>query len=111
MPSKAVPVDLTAQAGRSHRWPAVVAWGLWALTLLTLPVVNWLDQRLRQAGLSALAILEPAAFPLVAAALTAATVGAVLASRRPRHPVGGSCLRSGCRRSSPTSPPTTCTTG
>jgi hypothetical protein len=30
-----------------------------------------------QAGLSELAILEPAAFPLAAAALTAATVGAV----------------------------------
>ena len=54
-----------------------VAWGLWALTPLALPVVNWLDQRLRQAGLSELAILEPAAFPLAAAALTAATVGTV----------------------------------
>jgi hypothetical protein len=72
-----------------------VAWGLWALTLLTLPVVNWLDQRLRQVGLSALAILEPAAFPLVAAALTAATVGAVLASRRRRHPVGWLLLAVG----------------
>jgi hypothetical protein len=95
MASKAGPVDPTAQAGRARRWPAVLGWGLWALTLLALPVVNWLDQRLRQAGLSELAILEPAAFPLVAAALTAATVGAVLASRRPQHPVGWLLLAIG----------------
>jgi hypothetical protein len=88
MASKAVPLDPTAQAGRARRWPTVLAWGLWALTLLALPVVNWLDQRLRQADLPELAILEPGAFPLIAAALTAATVGAVLASRRPQHPVG-----------------------
>ena len=95
MASKAVPVDSTAQAGRARRWPTVLAWGLWALTLLALPVVNWLDQRLRQADLSELAILEPAAFPLAAAALTAATVGAVLASRRPHHPVGWLLLAIG----------------
>jgi hypothetical protein len=35
----------------ANQWPVVLAWGLWALTLLALPVVNWLDQRLRQAGL------------------------------------------------------------
>jgi hypothetical protein len=73
----------------------VLAWGLWALTLLALPVINWLDQRLRQADLPELAILEPAAFPLAAAALTAATVGAVLASRRPHHPVGWLLLAIG----------------
>jgi hypothetical protein len=63
--------------------------------LLPLPVVNWLDQRLRQAGLPELAILEPAALPLTAAAVIAATVGAVLASRRPRHPVGWLLLAIG----------------
>jgi hypothetical protein len=78
-----------------RRWPALLAWGLWALTLLALPGVIWLDQRLRQAGLSELAVLEPAALPLMAAALTAATVGAVLASRRPRHPVGWLLLAVG----------------
>jgi hypothetical protein len=66
----------------------LLAWVLWAFTLLSLPVINWLDQLLRQAGLSELAILEAAGLPLAAAAVTAATVGAVLASRRPRHPVG-----------------------
>jgi hypothetical protein len=81
--------------GQVRRWPALLAWGLWALTLLSLPVVNWLDQRLRQAGLPELAILEPSGFPLIAAAVTAATVGAVLASRRPRHPVGWLLLAIG----------------
>ena len=52
MPSRAVPVDPTARAGWASRWPALLAWGLWALTPLALPVVNWLDQRLRQAGLA-----------------------------------------------------------
>jgi hypothetical protein len=90
-----VAVTPTAQEQRPGRWPTVLAWGLWAVTLLPLPVVNWLDQRLRQAGLPELAILEPAAFPLIAAAVTAATVGAVLASRRPRHPVGWLLLAIG----------------
>jgi hypothetical protein len=62
--------------------------GTVGLTPLALPPLAGLDQQLRQAGLPELAILEPAAFPLLAAALTAATVGAVLASRRPHHPVG-----------------------
>ena len=88
-------VTPTAQERRPGRWPTVLAWGLWALTLLPLPVVNWLDQRLRQAGLPELAILEPAALPLTAAAVIAATVGAVLASRRPRHPVGWLLLAIG----------------
>jgi hypothetical protein len=80
---------------RARRWPGLLAWALWALTLLSLPVVSWLDRRLHQAGLPELAILEPAAFPLIVAALTAATVGAVLASRRPRHPVGWLLLAVG----------------
>ena len=84
----AVPAAPTAQERRPHRWPTLLAWVLWAFTLLSLPVINWLDQLLRQAGLSELAILEAAGLPLAAAAVTAATVGAVLASRRPRHPVG-----------------------
>jgi len=63
--------------------------------LLLLPVVTRLDQLLRQAGLPELAVLEPAALPLIAAAVTAATVGAVLASRRPRHPVGWLLLTVG----------------
>ena len=79
MPRTAMLVTPTTQE-QARRWPALLASALWVLTLLALPMVNWLDQLLRQAGLPELAILEPAAFPLIAAAVTAATVGAVLAS-------------------------------
>jgi hypothetical protein len=65
-----------------------LAWALWALTVLALPVVGWLDRLLREARLSELTILGAATFPLLVAVVSAATVGAVLASRRPAHPVG-----------------------
>src|SRR5215211_602172 len=57
--------------------------------MLGLAVVPWMDRLLRQAGRPDLAALVPSAVvgPLLAV-LGAATVGAVLASRRPRHPVG-----------------------
>jgi hypothetical protein len=74
---------------RSRWWPGVAAWVLWALTMLGILVVAWLDQLSRQAGRSELAQLTPSAFVgPVLACVSAATVGAVLASRRPRHPVG-----------------------
>jgi hypothetical protein len=51
--------------------------------------VPWMDRLLRQAGRPDLAALVPSAvIGPVLAMLSAATVGAVLASRRPRHPVG-----------------------
>jgi hypothetical protein len=57
--------------------------------MLSLPVVTWLDQLSRRAGrpdvtqLSGGSVGGP-----VLGLVSAATVGAVLASRRPRHPVG-----------------------
>jgi hypothetical protein len=79
----------TAGPGRPRRWTAGLAWVLWALAMLGLAVVRWLDELLRQAGRPDLAALVPGSIvgPLLAV-LSAATVGAVLASRRPRHPVG-----------------------
>ena len=79
----------TAGLGRPRRWLAGLAWGLWALTMLGLAVVPWLDSLLRQAGRPDLAVWVPGSIvgPLLAV-LGAATVGALLASRRPRHPVG-----------------------
>ena len=70
-------------------WPGVAAWALWALTMLGIPVIAWLDQLSRQAGRPDLAQLTLGAFvgPVVAL-VSAVTVGAVLASRRPAHPVG-----------------------
>jgi hypothetical protein len=70
-------------------WPGVAAWALWVLAMLSLPVTAWLDQLSRQAGrpdvtqLSGGSVGGP-----VLGLVSATTVGAVLASRRPRHPVG-----------------------
>jgi hypothetical protein len=73
------------------------AWALWVLTMLGLPVVAWLDHLSRQAGRPELAqfILTSTLVGPVLACVSAATVGAVLASRRPRHPVGWLLLVSG----------------
>ena len=76
------------------RWGPGLAWLLWVLTLSGLAAVLWLDHLLRQAGRSELAIR---AYELlyIAAMVGMATVGAVLASRRPRHPVGWLMLALG----------------
>jgi hypothetical protein len=63
---------------------------------LPFAVIAWLDQQLRQAGRPDLAQLTLGAFVgPVLACVSAATVGAVLASRRPRHPVGWLLLALG----------------
>jgi hypothetical protein len=90
-----VPVTPTAGNQKSRRWPVGLAWALWAVTLLSLPVVVWLYQLLRQAGLSELGVPVAANLPLLVAVVSAATVGAVLASRRPAHPVGWLLLAAG----------------
>ncbi len=79
----------SAGLGRPRRWLAGLAWALWALVMLGLAAVPWLDSLLRQAGRPDLAAFVPGSVvgPLLAV-LSAATVGAVVASRRPRHPVG-----------------------
>jgi hypothetical protein len=81
---------------RRGRWrPDVLAWGLWALAMLGLAATGWLDHLLRQAGRPELAQLDAGAVPMVLAAVGAATAGAVLASRRPAHPVGWLLLAFG----------------
>jgi hypothetical protein len=72
---------------RARRWAAGLAWALWTLVLLGLAVTPWLNQQARQAGRSDLGSdANTVVYGLVA--VSAATVGAVLAGRRPRHPVG-----------------------
>jgi hypothetical protein len=74
----------------------VAAWVLWALTMLSIAAIAWLDQLSRQAGRPELAQLTPGSVVgPVLAAVSAATAGAVLASRRPRHPVGWLLLALG----------------
>jgi hypothetical protein len=71
------------------RWAAGLAWALWALTILSLPVIAWLDQLLHQASYPTEKLWITAVnVPALVASVSAATVGAVLASRRPAHPVG-----------------------
>jgi hypothetical protein len=67
----------------------VAGWGLWGLGTLAFLVAAWLNQLIRQAGRSDLAQLSlDETLPLLLASLSSATVGAVLISRRSRHPVG-----------------------
>jgi hypothetical protein len=75
--------------------PAVLAWVLWALTMFGFPMVTWLDYLLRRAGRPDLALWRPDVGPQVLALVGAATAGAVLAARRPRHPVGWLLLALG----------------
>jgi hypothetical protein len=66
----------------------VLAWTLWGVMLAGLVVVAWMDGLLRRAGRPELVSLGGDAWPYVLAMVSAGTVGAVVASRRPRHPVG-----------------------
>jgi hypothetical protein len=90
-----MPVTRSTRPAGPRWWAAGLAWAVWALTLLALPATAWLDHLLRQGGKPELTILSASSIPLVAAAISAATVGAVLAARRPRHPVGWLLLALG----------------
>jgi hypothetical protein len=70
------------------RTTARLAWGLWGLAILALASAAWLDHLLREAGRPDLRVLDAAAVAVAAPHLGLATVGAVIASRRPRNPVG-----------------------
>jgi MFS family permease len=77
-----------ARVARPRWWPAALAWGLWALAILGIGAVLWFDHLMRQAGRADLVQLNVSGVPFLLALVSAPTVGAVLASRRPRHPVG-----------------------
>ena len=79
-------------AARMARRSGVLAWALWVLVVLGLAAGFWLEVLLRRAGRSD--PLDTAVAPTVAT-VSAATVGAVLAGRRPRHPVGWMLLACG----------------
>jgi hypothetical protein len=73
---------------RRRRWPAGLAWGLAALAVLALAAGARLAALTAAADLPGAQGLGPVVLPVVLATVSAAAVGAVLASRRPRHPVG-----------------------
>ena len=85
----------SARPARTLSWPAAVGWTLWALVLLGIPVIAWLDHLLREAGRPDFAPLTADAVAYLLGLVSAATVGAVLASRRPAHPVGWLLLTLG----------------
>jgi hypothetical protein len=88
-------VTSTARRVSPRWWPAGLAWALVALVLLEFATFPWLDRLIRQAGRADLAPMTAFSIPPTLAALTASLVGAVLASRRPRHPVGWLLLALG----------------
>ena len=88
-------VTSAAPGAGPRRWSAVLAWGLWALALFAVPAIAWWDHRLRQVGRPELAPLGDSGVPYLLGMVSAATVGAVVASRRPRHPVGWLLLALG----------------
>ena len=67
---------------------AALAWALWLLTLVCYALVAWLNDLLVGAGRPDLGLLSSDVPAYVLATLSATTVGALLASRRPAHPVG-----------------------
>jgi UDP-N-acetylmuramyl pentapeptide phosphotransferase/UDP-N-acetylglucosamine-1-phosphate transferase len=81
-------VNPTARRTRTPRWLTALPWALWALAMLGLAAIPWFDHLLRAAGRPDLAQLNASGVPPVLAVVSASTVGAVLASRRPSHPVG-----------------------
>jgi hypothetical protein len=80
---------------RAPTGPGRLAWGLWGLAILGLVVLVWLDQLLRRAGRPELVVVIPSAIPPMLGAVSTATVGALVVSRRPRHPVGWLLLAFG----------------
>jgi hypothetical protein len=87
--------DVARRTGPAAPMAGRAGVGLWTLTVLGLMVLVWLDQLLRQTGRPELVVLNPTAFAPVLGAVSTATVGAVVASRRPRHPVGWLLLAFG----------------
>ena len=78
----------TAGPGRPRRWAAGLAWALWLASLLCLAAVPWLDELLRRAGRADLVQFTWDVTIPVLAVVSSVTVGAVVAARRPAHPVG-----------------------
>jgi hypothetical protein len=79
----------------SPRLAGRLAWALWTLAMLGFLPSGWIDHLLREAGRPDLVSLDAATVPYLLALVSAATVGAVVASRRPAHPVGWLLLALG----------------
>jgi hypothetical protein len=73
---------------RSWRWPAALAWGLAGLAVLSVVPAFWLLRRTWLADVEGAQPTIATVGPVVLAVASSAAVGALVAGRRPRHPVG-----------------------
>src|SRR6266540_3928431 len=85
--ARTMAVTLAARPAGARRWPGVLAWALAGLTVLALVPAFWLAELVLSTG------WEPrpsnaTTGAVILVTMSAATVGALLASRRPRHPLG-----------------------
>jgi hypothetical protein len=93
--ARTMAVTPAARHVRSRWWSAGLAWALWALAVLGLATLPWFDHLLRRGDRPDLVQLNASGVPFLLTTVSAATMGAVLARRRPRHPVGWLLLALG----------------
>lgn len=80
--------ELTVGAGAAGRWIRRLALVLWMLIAAGITAGLWFDELSRRAGRSDLTTIRAEDWVFVVALAGMAMVGALLAHRRPRHPVG-----------------------
>jgi hypothetical protein len=81
-------VSLAAGPATGRRWPAVLAWAVACVTVASLAPAYRLQSLVGAEGSAERALSIAATAPVALAVVSAAAVGALVASRRPRHPVG-----------------------
>jgi hypothetical protein len=86
-----------ARLARARWWPGVAAWALWALTLLGLAIIAWLDQLSRQAGRPDVTQLGGGLVQgPVMGLMSATTVGRCWPAAGPATRSAGCCWPLGC---------------
>ena len=81
-------MSLAAGPATGRRWPAVLAWAVACVTVASLAPAYRLLSLVGAEGSPEGAPTIAATAPVALAVVSAAAVGALVASRRPRHPVG-----------------------
>jgi hypothetical protein len=77
-----------AESARASRWPAVLAWAVAGVTMLSLVPGGWLVSQTWLAGVESAPPTIATVGPVALVVVSAMTVGALVASHRPRHPAG-----------------------
>jgi hypothetical protein len=77
-----------ARPAAGRRWTAALAWALAGLSVLALAPAGRLATLSQRARLPSAQLAAMAVGAIILATVSTAAVGALLASRRPRHPVG-----------------------